>query len=92
MATPGKYMGKPEYLSPERIENGVSSPAGDIFAVALILYEMITLHHPFYSDDIGRTLENVRYAPIPAPAELVSRYGTGAPPSLSEYLTELLEE
>jgi len=75
----GKYMGKPEYLSPERIEEGVSSPAGDIFAVALILYEMLTLHHPFYNDDIHRTLENVRYAPIPEPSDLVP----DIPPRLS---------
>ncbi|HHN46194.1 MAG TPA: serine/threonine protein kinase, partial [Planctomycetes bacterium] len=44
----GRYMGKPEYLAPERIEAGHSTPAGDIFAAALILYEMLTLHHPFY--------------------------------------------
>ncbi|MBN1808325.1 MAG: serine/threonine protein kinase [Planctomycetes bacterium] len=78
-ASPGRYMGKPEYLSPERIEDGVSSPAGDIFAVALVLYEMITLHHPFYNEDIERTMENVRYAPVPAPADLVP----DIPPRLS---------
>ena len=71
-SSPGSYIGKPEYLSPERIEEGYTSPAGDIFATALILYEMLTLHHPFYNEDMDRTLENVRYAPIPAPAEIVS--------------------
>jgi serine/threonine-protein kinase len=47
-------MGKPYYLSPEAIEGNLS-PAVDLWAVAVTLYELLTLQRPFQ----GKTPEQV---------------------------------
>ncbi|MBL8952904.1 MAG: serine/threonine protein kinase [Myxococcaceae bacterium] len=50
----GDVMGKPYYLSPETL-NGVISPAADLWAANVTLYELLTLHRPF----AGKTAEEV---------------------------------
>ena len=36
------FLGTPAYMSPERADGGHASPAGDVFAFGLILYELLT--------------------------------------------------
>lgn len=40
-------VGTPEYLAPERITGGPPRPAGDIYALGIILYEMLCGTPPF---------------------------------------------
>lgn len=35
------------YLPPERVDGGRAEPAGDVFALGLVLYELATGRHPF---------------------------------------------
>ena len=43
----GQLMGTISYMSPEQLEGGEISPATDIYALGLIIYEMVTGHRPF---------------------------------------------
>jgi serine/threonine protein kinase len=53
----GEIVGTPEYMAPEQAELGPGTPATDIYALGLIVYEMLTLRRPF---DAGATpLETV---------------------------------
>ena len=45
-ATPG-VMGTLAYMAPEQAGGGVASPAWDVWALAVIAFEMITAQHPF---------------------------------------------
>src|SRR6185295_15588064 len=47
-------MGKPYYLSPEAL-GGHISPAADLWAATVTLYELLTLHRPF----TGKTADEV---------------------------------
>ncbi|KAH9599883.1 Protein kinase domain [Trypanosoma melophagium] len=71
----GGVRGTLLYMAPEALENGVSSPSSDIWSLGCILYELLSLRHPFESRDIAglmvRVLAGAR-EPLPAhyPAEV----------------------
>jgi len=46
----GDILGSPAYMSPEQIEGKPLTPATDIFAFGVLLYEMITRGHPFEAE------------------------------------------
>jgi serine/threonine protein kinase len=45
----GVTLGTPEYMAPEQFEGKEASPATDIYAMGVVLYELITGKHPFAS-------------------------------------------
>jgi tetratricopeptide (TPR) repeat protein/TolB-like protein/tRNA A-37 threonylcarbamoyl transferase component Bud32 len=67
----GDIPGTPEYMSPEQIEGGALTPASDIYALGLVLYEMTTGQRPFVADTpIASALQRV-VGPTPkSPREL----------------------
>ncbi len=44
-------VGTVNYMAPEQISNGELGPSVDIFAIGLILYEMLTAHQVFSADN-----------------------------------------
>jgi serine/threonine protein kinase len=49
----GGVIGTPTYLSPEQLRGGAASPQTDIWALGVLLYEMLTGRLPFEGDSIG---------------------------------------
>jgi serine/threonine-protein kinase len=43
----GEFLGTPRYISPEQVEGRPADHRGDLYAVGLILYEMVTGDAPF---------------------------------------------
>ena len=50
ITTAGQMVGTPQYLAPEQIEGGPVSPATDLYAVGVVLFEMLTGSVPFNGD------------------------------------------
>ena len=72
--TGGMIFGTPAYMSPEQILGEQLTPASDIYALGLVLYEMVTAKRPFHQDSTWtealKRLTNTPPPPIKAVPEL----------------------
>jgi serine/threonine protein kinase len=72
-----RFMGTPAYMSPEQLERQGIDHRSDLWAVGIILYELVTGRHPlapFRGSRIGQVLD--REIPMPRAAELMPDLGT----------------
>jgi len=60
----GDIIGSPAYMAPEQIEGTAIAPATDIYALGVVLFEMITRAHPFEADTpLASVLKRLREPP-----------------------------
>nr|WP_296075652.1 serine/threonine-protein kinase [uncultured Actinoplanes sp.] len=52
MTTPNAVVGTPHYMAPEAFHGVTASPATDVYALGVLLYEMVSGHPPYRSDSI----------------------------------------
>jgi eukaryotic-like serine/threonine-protein kinase len=63
----GSVLGSPAYMSPEQIRSGKATDArSDVWAMGVILYELIAGQSPFVGETIGDTLVKIASEPAPA--------------------------
>jgi len=84
----GVVMGTIRYLPPERISDGTSSPAGDIYAAGIILYEMLTGSKPFWSEATGEVIHRILETyPLP-----VREINPAIPRDLEALITAMIDK
>jgi serine/threonine-protein kinase len=52
--TTGRMIGTLAYMAPEQLSSGLIAPCTDIWALGVILFEVLTGRHPFQNFDDGR--------------------------------------
>jgi serine/threonine-protein kinase len=66
----GQVLGTPYYMAPEQITGDTVGPAADIYALGVMLYQMVTGQIPFRGDSLlAVALQHVQEEPCP-PARL----------------------
>ncbi len=77
----GQVLGTPYYMAPEQIQARPAGPAADIYALGVVLYQMVTGQVPFHGDTpLAIALQHLQEAPsapsllrheLPPPLEAV---------------------
>jgi len=62
----GTMIGSPTYMAPEQIEDAPLGPSCDVWALGVLLYEMLAGHPPFSGDRIAAVLRQITTA-VPPP-------------------------
>lgn len=70
MRRKGTFVGTPLYVSPEMLSENLSSPAGDIWALGCILYQMLVGEVPFKAQHDYQTFKLILDRDLTFPAEL----------------------
>jgi serine/threonine-protein kinase len=66
----GSVVGTLEYISPEQLQSGVADPRSDIWALGVLLYEMVTGRVPFEAQTLGALCDKIGRVEYPPPAQL----------------------
>src|SRR6185295_6066217 len=70
----GDLVGTPDYMAPEQVEGKALTPAADIYALGVVLYEMMTCRRPFTADTpLGSALQRISGPPPKTPRQLNPR-------------------
>ncbi|AKF03773.1 Serine/threonine protein kinase PrkC, regulator of stationary phase [Sandaracinus amylolyticus] len=86
LTSAGQIFGTPQYMAPERVTSIDSGPSADLYALGVILFEMLTGRLPFQADDIPAFLILHLQATPPKPSELVPH----VPRRLEELILRML--
>ncbi len=70
------FLGSPLYMSPEQINEWQISTNTDIFSLGIVMYEMLTGHHPFKADNLNAINKKI---------------SSEKPPPLSEFRNDVPE-
>ena len=67
MSAENEIVGTPAYMAPEQVEGGPVTPATDVYALGVVLYEMVTGALPFVGETPIKTATKRLHEPPPSP-------------------------
>jgi len=82
----GLLRGKPGYMAPEYIQTSRATPSTDLFALAVVAWELLTHRRLFRGASDVETLERVKAAEVPPPSVLAP----GVPPAVDAVILRAL--
>jgi DNA-binding SARP family transcriptional activator len=88
----GTLLGTTGYLSPEACRGESPGALSDVWALGVILYEMLSGHRPFRGESQVATLHAILTEPLPDLVELCRDRGIAIPPALGNLVARILEK
>jgi serine/threonine-protein kinase len=86
LTSAGQIFGTPQYMAPERVTSIDAGPAADLYALGVMLFEMVTGQLPFQSEDVTGFLIAHMQQPVPKPSDYVA----SVPRRLEELIVRLM--
>ena len=83
----GAFLGTPEYVAPETAEGGTTDARSDLYALGVILYELVTGLRPFVGDTPFATLKKHCTEPPRPPSQVKN-----TPPAIEAIILKLLRK
>jgi len=88
LTTTGMTLGTVQYYAPEQAQGEIVSPAADVYALGIVMYEMLTGRTPFDGDTpVAVAMQHIQDAPQPP-----SQLNPNIPPALEEIILRCLEK
>jgi serine/threonine-protein kinase len=88
LTTTGMTLGTVQYYAPEQAQGEIVSPAADVYALGIVMYEMLTGRTPFDGDTpVAVAMQHIQDTPVP-PSEL----NPGIPQALEDIIMRCLEK
>ncbi|MBN1485141.1 MAG: protein kinase [Chloroflexia bacterium] len=81
-------LGSPTYLSPEQAQGRVAGQASDLYALGIVVYEMLAGQPPYGATPPLALLMQHVFEPLPP----LSQYNPQVPPSVEQVLQKALEK
>ena len=102
--TDGRSLGSPMYMSPEQVKGRPATVRSDVFALGIVLFEMLTLHRAWVRDEQNRPLTafdkpippawnnfaSILYRIVAAPRPRLRELRPGLPSSLEVLVDQTL--
>jgi len=85
----GTIVGTPAYMAPEQATGGHADPRTDLYAVGVVLYELLAGHPPFQAPAFGQLVAQVLSTPPPA-LPTYTPGGERIPPALAAVIRRCL--
>ena len=74
LTSTGQFLGTPNYMSPEQISGMPIDSRSDLFALGIVLYEMLTKKKPFPGENLTETSYKIVHASFPSPSEICENF------------------
>jgi len=88
LTTTGMTLGTVQYYAPEQAQGEIVQPAADVYALGVVMYEMLVGHPPFDGDTpVAIAVRHIQEPPVRP-----SRYNPSIPPSLERVILRCLEK
>jgi serine/threonine-protein kinase len=87
----GIVVGTPEYMAPEQALGVSVDMRSDLYAVGLVLYELITGVQPFQADTFGKLVVEITQKPVP-PMPQTTRLGEVMPRGMASIILKCLQK
>jgi predicted Ser/Thr protein kinase len=84
----GQLLGTPNYMAPEQIQGKEVDHRADLFALGVVLYEMLTRRKPFQGENLTVVSHRIVYDAFTPPRQYVE----DLPPELERVLARALEK
>ena len=88
LTTTGMTLGTVQYYAPEQAQGEIVTPAADVYALGIVMYEMLTGRTPFDGDTpVAVAMQHIQDLPIPP-----SQFNPNIPQALEDIIMRCLEK